>query len=71
MEYTSLRILNRGYMKLDVWQKSMQLSELDWGTALKAKLDFKLRSQLLDAAQSVTANFAQGDSRCSFSFEPR
>lgn len=50
-------------MKLDVWQKSIELSQLVWGTVLKAKLDFKLRSQIADAAQSVSANIAEGYSR--------
>jgi hypothetical protein len=28
MEYTKRRNLNRGYMKLDVWQRGMDLFEL-------------------------------------------
>lgn len=63
MEYTNLRNLNRGYMKLEVWQKSVELYEVVWGTALKAKIDFKIRSQIADAAQSVPANIAEGYSR--------
>ena len=63
MEYTRLRNLNRGYMKLEVRQKSIELSELVWGIVVKAKIDFKLRAQIADAAQSVAANIAEGYSR--------
>lgn len=30
MEYTRLRNRNRGYMKLEVWQKAIELYELIW-----------------------------------------
>jgi hypothetical protein len=54
---TDLRNKNRGYMKLIVWQKAIQLFELIWKILfIEAKVDFKLRSQLADAAQSVSAN---------------
>jgi four helix bundle protein len=61
---TELRNKNRGYMNLIVWQKAMQLLELVWKVAfLESKIDFKLRSQVADAAQSVSANISQGYGR--------
>jgi four helix bundle protein len=61
---TELRNKNRGYMKLIVWQKAIQLFELVWKIAfMEAKIDFKLRSQLADAAQSVSANISEGYGR--------
>src|SRR6266852_8552223 len=65
MKYqTDLRNKNRGYMKLIVWQKAMQLFELAWQIIFtEAKIDFKLRSQLADAAQSISANISEGYGR--------
>ena len=61
---TELRNKNRGYMKLIVWQKAIQLFELIWKIVFnEAKVDFKLRSQLADAAQSVSANISEGYGR--------
>ena len=61
---TDLRNKNRGYMKLIVWQKAMELFELVWAIAFtQTKVDFKLRSQLADAAQSVSANISEGYGR--------
>jgi four helix bundle protein len=61
---TELRNKNRGYMKLIVWQKAMQLFELAWKIAFTgSKIDFKLRSQFADAAQSISANIAEGYGR--------
>lgn len=55
---------NRGYMKLIVWQRAIELFELIWAVSFKEnKIDFKLRSQLVDAAQSVSANIAEGYGR--------
>ena len=63
-EPTKLRNMNRGYMKLEVWQKGMDLFEFVWKTVyVETKVDFKLRSQIADAAQSVSANIAEGYSR--------
>jgi len=59
-----LRNKNRGYMKLFVWQKAIELFELVWKISfIEAKVDFKLRSQLADAAQSVSANISEGYGR--------
>jgi len=66
MEYyeTELRNKNRGYMKLIVWQKAIQLFELVWKIAfIEVKIDFKLRSQLADAVQSISANISEGYGR--------
>ncbi len=66
MDYyeTTLRNKNRGYMRLIVWQKAMSLFELVWNIAFEeAKIDFKLRSQIADAARSVAANIAEGYGR--------
>ena len=66
MEYyeTELRNKNRSYMKLIVWQKAIQLFELVWRISFEEKkIDFKLRSQLADAAQSVSANISEGYGR--------
>jgi four helix bundle protein len=65
MEYceTELRNKNRGYMKLIVWQKAIQLFELAWKIAfIEAKIDFRLRSQFADA-QSISANISEGYGR--------
>jgi len=61
---TERRNKNRGYMKLIVWQKGMELFELVWTiVSREAKIDFKLRSQIADAAQSVSANISEGYGR--------
>lgn len=64
MEYqTNFRNKNRGYMGLVVWQKAMELFELVWNLTHKSKIDYKLRSQVIEAAQSVSANIAEGYGR--------
>ena len=61
---TEHRNKNRGYIKLIVWQKATELFDLVWRIAFaENKIDFKLRSQLADAAQSVSANIAEGYGR--------
>jgi len=62
MEYTKRRNLNRGYMKLDVWQRGMDLFEMAFRLGAPVS-DFKLKSQFTDAAQSVSANVAGGYGR--------
>jgi four helix bundle protein len=61
---TELRNKNRGYMNLIVWQKAMELFELVWKTTFEeSKIDFKLRAQVTDEAQSISANIAEGYGR--------
>ncbi len=62
MEYTKRRNLNRGYMRLEVWQRGMDLFTLAYRLAAGVA-DFKLKSQFTDAAQSVSANIAEGYGR--------
>src|ERR1043166_2444737 len=62
MDYTRRRNLNRGHMKLDVWQKGMDLFDLAFRLGI-CVTDLKLRSQFTDAAQSVFANVAEGHGR--------
>ena len=62
MEYTKRRNLNRGYMKLEVWQRGLELFGLAFRLSSEVS-DFKLKSQFVDAAQSVSANVAEGYGR--------
>lgn len=62
-EYTVRKNINRGYMNLDVWQLAMQLYKLVWQIVKDLKINFKLRVQIIDAAQSVSSNIAEGYSR--------
>ena len=51
-------------MQLVVWQKAVELFKLVWKIAcVDAKIDLRLRSQLTDATQSVSANIAEGYGR--------
>ena len=64
MEYTKLRNINRGYSKLDVWQKAVELHQLSVKMAYDdVKGEFKLCAQIADATQSVSANIAEGYGR--------
>ncbi len=49
-------------MKLDAWQRGMDLFAMSFRLS-KAVGDFKLKSQFRDAAQSVSANIAEGYGR--------
>ncbi len=61
---TDFRNKNRGSVQLIVWQKAMDLFELVWKIAYtESKIDFKLRAQLADAAQSISSNIAEGYGR--------
>ena len=62
MEYTKRRNLNRGYMKLEAWQRGLDLFTLAYQLS-NAVGDFKLKSQFRDAAQSVSANIGEGYGR--------
>ena len=51
-------------MRLIVWQKAVELFELVWKICfIENKIDLKLRSQVADAAQSVSANISEGYGR--------
>jgi four helix bundle protein len=58
-EPTKRKNLNRRYMKLDAWKRGMDLFELVFQRTVGVS-DFKLRSQVVDAAQSISANIAEG-----------
>jgi four helix bundle protein len=62
MEYTKRRNLNRGYMKLEAWQRGMDLFVMAFRLSA-AVSDLKLKSQFRDAAQSISANIAEGYGR--------
>jgi four helix bundle protein len=62
MEYSKRRNVNRGYMKLEVWQRALDLFELAFRLSA-AISDLKLRSQFRHAVQSVSANIAEGYDR--------
>jgi len=62
MEYSNRRNLNRGYMKLEVWQRSLDLFEMAFRLSVQMS-DLKLKSQFRDATQSVSANVAEGYGR--------
>ena len=62
MEYTKRRNLNRGYMKLEAWQRAMDLFVLAFRLSARVS-DLKLRSQFRDAAQSVSSNIGEGYGR--------
>ena len=60
-EYTKRRNLNRGYMKLDVWNNGIGIFQFCFNLLNRIpNLDYKLRSQILDAAQSISSNIAEG-----------
>src|SRR5260370_25117061 len=51
-------------MNLIVWQKAIEIFQLVCKiTFEETKIDFKLRSQIADAAQSISANIAEGYGR--------
>jgi four helix bundle protein len=54
--------LNRGYMKLDAWQRGMDLFAMAFQLTARVS-DLKLRSQFRDATQSVSANIGEGYGR--------
>lgn len=62
MEHTKRHNINREYMKLEVWSEGMTLYRMvsTMLASMKEKVDFRTSSQLLDAAQSVSANIAEG-----------
>ncbi|MDO9576005.1 MAG: four helix bundle protein [bacterium] len=60
-EYTKRRNINRGFMKLEVWQDAMESFKLTSDIMGRApSIDFRLRSQILDSVQSIASNIAEG-----------
>jgi four helix bundle protein len=48
-------------MKLEVWNEAMALFQWVFKTTESVRgIDFKLRSQIINAAQSISANIAEG-----------
>lgn len=63
-EHTQRKNLNRGYMKLEVWNNAIELFKFTYDLINRISfLDFKLKSQIMDAAQSISANIAEGYGR--------
>ncbi len=63
-EYTKRRNLNRGFMKLEVWNDAIDLFKLTFKLINSiSNIDFKLKSQILDSAQSISSNIAEGYGR--------
>ena len=62
MEYTKRRNLNRGYMKLEAWQRGVDLFVMAFRLS-NGVSDLKLTSQFRDAAHSVSANIGEGYGR--------
>jgi four helix bundle protein len=61
MGYTERKNLNRGYMKLEVWSDAINLFRTVNNIPSKIdRLDFKLKAQILDTAQSISSNIAEG-----------
>jgi four helix bundle protein len=58
MEYTKRRNLNHAYMKLEAWQRGMDLFVMAFRLSAGVS-DLKLKSQFRDASQSVAANIAE------------
>src|SRR6516165_718222 len=59
---TKRQNLNRRFMKWEAWQRGMELFELVFKSAAGVH-GFKLRSQVCDASQSVSANISEGYGR--------
>ena len=59
--HTERRNVNRGYMKLEVWNDAQDLAKSVHDFLKNVReLDLRLRSQILDAAHSIPANIAEG-----------
>jgi four helix bundle protein len=50
-------------MKLEVWQRVIYRYRPSWRIVTESKLDLRIRSQVANAAQSVSANIAEGYGR--------
>lgn len=64
MNYTNKYNKNRGYLRLDVWQKSINLYKIIFELLKNISgLDIKTKSQILNSVQSISANIAEGYGR--------
>ncbi len=60
MEYTR-RNVNRCYMKPEVWNDALELfGYVHSRLGRIERIDFRLKGQLLDSTQSISANIAEG-----------
>lgn len=60
-QYTQRYNINRGYIKLDVWKKSIKLFKLVNELFSDTKtITYKLKNQVLDSTQSISSNIAEG-----------
>ncbi len=65
-EHTKRRNLNRGFMKLEVWNDAIGLLNFTYNLLNEIpKLDYKLKSQILNSVQSISSNIAEGYGRSS------
>jgi four helix bundle protein len=63
-EHTKRRNLNRGFMKLEVWNDAIDLFSITFNILNTVpNPDYKLKSQLTDSAQSISSNIAEGYGR--------
>jgi four helix bundle protein len=61
VEHTKRRNLNRGYMKLEVWNDAMELFVfVDKIVGETTNVELRLKAQILGSAQSVSANISEG-----------
>ncbi len=62
-EHTHRKNINRAFMRLEVWQKAIELYKLVHGTLKKMPLEFKIRAQIENSALSISSNIAEGYGR--------
>lgn len=62
-QYTPRKNINRTYMKLDVWQRSIDLYALVHHSLDQSKVGFKVRDQIEDSTLSISSNIAEGYGR--------
>jgi four helix bundle protein len=61
MEYAMPRNINRGYVKLDAWNRAQDLVALTYEILRHyPTIGFRIRDQILDAVSSIPANISEG-----------
>jgi four helix bundle protein len=64
MEFTKRRNLNRGFMKLEVWNDAVELFALvDKILGETHGVELRLKARIMDSAQSISANISEGYGR--------